>query len=322
METLINFSGISFEIGQSKKGLALSTKNARSYFPLFKNMGVSFIDHDDIYQNDFNSQVKIFSETDLVKIDWVKYKHTYIKTLGLLKNKTPLLNWGGDHSISISTVGAFSYQYPDGYVLWIDAHADLNLPEKSFTGNLHGMPLAVLLNLNGIAGNHFKWLKKTLDPKKLIYLGLRDVDPFELNIIKELNIKSFFYQDVLKFGIQSIAKKILDITRDHPLHISFDIDSIDPNFAPSTGVPVRNGLTPTDLITLGAKLSQNSIIRSIDVVEINPTLGSSIQVDQTYLTAFTFLKSVFLNNNFQGEIYDGMGERNQRKYSSQMEWCL
>jgi arginase len=238
-----------------------------------------------------------------------------------LEDKTPLLNWGGDHSIALSTVGAFTYHYQDGYVIWIDAHADLNLPSKSLTGNFHGMPLAVLLNLEGIADKHFKWLKKTLDPKKLIYIGLRDLDAYELSIINSLQIKTYFNKDILKTGLDHIAQEISAQTHGHPLHISFDIDSIDPIFAPSTGVPVDYGLTPDDLNILSEKLFKNSIIPSMDIVEINPDLGTSVQVEQTYLIAFNFLKSIF-KNNYQGEFYDGMGKRDQGKHNSQMEWSL
>ncbi|MBC7540223.1 MAG: arginase family protein [Bacteriovorax sp.] len=319
METLINFSGIGFEVGQSKRGLIHSTENARSFFPALRDIGLNFNDFGDVPAQDHNSQIKVFSESDLVKIEWEKYKHAYGKTLSLLNDTIPLLNWGGDHSIAISTVGAFSCQYPDGFVLWIDAHADLNLPRKSLTGNFHGMPLSVLLNLEGIATEHFKWLRNILDPKKLIYLGLRDVDSYELSIIESLGIKTFFYEDILNLGINNIAEEILKITNGYPLHISFDIDSIDPSFAPSTGVQVEKGLTPNDLNILGEQLSRNSRIQSIDIVEVNPSLGTTAQVDQTYLIAFNFLRSIFNNNN-SGGIYDGVGEGNQRKQFSEIEW--
>ncbi|MDD4975118.1 MAG: arginase family protein [Bacteriovorax sp.] len=321
MAKIINFSGISFEVGQSKLGLVQSSKNARKYFSILKEIGIDLFDHGDAITQVHQSPIKVYQETDLEKIEWDKYQQAYLKTIELLEEKTPLLNWGGDHSIALSTVGAFAYHYADGYVIWIDAHADLNLPSKSLTGNFHGMPLAILLNLEGIANEHFKWLRKTLNPKKLIYIGLRDIDPYELSIIDSLNIKTFFYKDILKNGIENIAKEISDITQGHPIHISFDIDSIDPIFAPSTGVPVDYGLTPDDLNILSEKLFKNSIIPSMDIVEINPSLGTNTQVEQTYLIAFNFLKSIF-KNNYQGEFYDGMGKRDQGKHSSQMEWSL
>ena len=317
----INFSGIGFEVGQSKRGLSHSSNHARNYFSLLNDDGLEVVDNGDVDTQFLEDQVKVFKEVDLNKIDWHKFEQAYNKTLHLLNQNIPLLNWGGDHGIALSTVGAFTSFYQDGYVIWIDAHADLNLPDKSISGNFHGMPLAVLINLENIASDHFKWIKKTLDPEKLIYVGLRDIDPFELSIINSLNIKTYSYKNVLKKGIKNVANEILELTQDHPIHVSFDIDSMDPIFAPSTGVPVDYGLTPEDLNILSEELLKKSLIRSIDIVEINPLLGTTTQVEQTYLIAFNFLKSIF-KNNYQGDFHDGMGKRIQRKHRSQMEWSL
>jgi len=320
MKKEINFSGIGFEVGQTVLDLSQSTKMARNYFSVCKSEGLILLDRGDVAYQSNKEAIKICSDVDLVKIEWKNYKQAYLKTQNLLSEEKPLVNWGGDHSIAISTVGAFADIYPDGFVVWIDAHADINLPAHSLSGNFHGMPLAVLLNLENIATDNFKWLGKNLKPEKIIYIGLRDVDPFELNIIESLNIKSYFYSDVCNLGITQIANEISEITSGHPVHISFDIDSIDPYFAPSTGVPVNNGLTPNELNLLGEKLSGQSNIRSVDIVEVNPVLGSEEQVDQTYLIAFNFLKSIF--NNDQGESCDVMGKRNEREHSSAMEWNL
>ena len=322
MKKEINFSGIGFEVGQTVLDLSQSTKMARNYFPACRSDGLAFIDCGDVSFQNNKRPIKICSDNDLLKIEWNNYEQAYLKTLNLLKEKKPLLNWGGDHSIAISTVGAFADLFPDGFVIWIDAHADINLPNQSLSGNFHGMPLAVLLNLENIATENFKWLGKSLMPKNLIYIGLRDVDPFELSIIESLNIKSYFYSDIYNLGMRNIAKEILAITSGHPVHVSFDIDSIDPYFAPSTGVPVTNGLTPNELNTLGEQLLSHSNIKSIDIVEVNPVLGTEDQVDQTYLIAFNFLKSIFNNNFYQGESCDVMGKRIQGKYSTQMEWSL
>ena len=219
--------------------------------------------------------------------------------------------------MALATVGAFTTQFPDGYIIWIDAHADLNLPQSSATGNFHGMPLSILLNIDNISNKHFKWLGQPLDSKKLIYIGLRDLDPFEKDFITSSNIKTFFYEDVEKRGMKVIAQEILALTQNHPMHISFDIDSVDPKFAPSTGVPVKHGLTPNDLDILSVELFQKSFVRSIDIAELNPELGTDMQVDRTFLIAIHFLRSLFTKNH-QGGLRDGIGERNQREYFTQV----
>ena len=312
MKTVIQFSGLSFEVGQFKSGLVNSGIRARGYFNYLFEQGIEMLDHGDIAIPNRNEKIKVYSESDLPKIEWGKYHDAFLKTRRLMDSPLPILNWGGDHSIAIATCGAFIDQNPEGYILWIDAHADLNLPEYSLSGNIHGMPLAILLNLNGICAKHFKWITKFLNPKKLIYIGLRDIDPYELSVIESLEIKAFHYRDVQKFGMSVIAKKILEITKGNPIHVSFDIDSVDPVFAPSTGVPVKLGLTPNDLDILGEELLKKSEVRSLDIVEVNPELGNQAQVDRTYSIAFSFLRSVF-KNNYQGDHHDGINERNSRE---------
>lgn len=321
MEKIINFSGLGFEIGQMKRGLTCSPVSARNYFSILNNAGITLLDRGDVLQDETISKVKFFSESDLKNIHWNKYQQAFLKTLSLLEENIPLINWGGDHSVAMASVGAFSHCYKDGYVIWIDAHADLNLPSQSLSGNLHGMPMAVLLNLENIAGYHFKWIKQYLDPKKIIYIGLRDLDPFEQGIINSLGIKAFTYTDVEKIGINSVVEEILTIVNDQPLHISFDIDSVDPTYAPSTGVPVERGLSPVDLEYLARMFYQKLNIRSVDIVEINPMIGTSLEVDQTYITAFHFLKSLFTHNT-NGDLYENMGTRSQTKCFNEMEWSL
>ena len=317
MKTNILFSGLSFEVGQSKSGLTLSSQYARHYFSYLQEMGLNLIDKGDSSIPNLNEKVKVHSDDDLKNIEWKKYSEAYSKTKELLNAPYPLLNWGGDHSVALVSVGAFVNQNPDGYVIWIDAHADLNLPKHSDSGNIHGMPLAILLNLDGIRTKYFKWIEKSLNPKKLIYIGLRDLDAFEMNVIESLEIKAFHYKDVQKLGMAIIAKRILEMTKNDPVHISFDIDSVDPKFAPSTGVPVRLGLTPNDLDILGEELFKKSDIRSLDIVEVNPELGSTAQVERTYLIAFNFLRSVF-KNIYHGETYDGIGKRDSREQFTQV----
>jgi len=318
----INFSSIDIEVGQPVPGLSLSSAKARDYFQSLIKSGLQFIDRGSIVSPIAQEQPKIHTIDDLKRIEWEKYRLAYLKTIDLLNDTIPLLNWGGDHSMALSTVGAFAtYFKNEGYVLWIDAHADINLPRSSLTGNFHGMPLSVLLNIENIAKDFFPWLEQTLEPNKLIYLGLRDLDPYETELIKKLNIKTFFYNDIVELGIVNIANEIHEITKGSPLHISFDIDSTNPIYAPSTGVTASDGLTPFDFYILGEQLFRKSLIKSIDIVEVNPAIGNFDQVDLTYLTAFSFVLSIFNDNN-PGGLYDDMGQRNQRKYYPQMERSL
>lgn len=178
-------------------------------------------------------------------------------------------------------------------MVWIDAHADTNLPPSSPSGNLHGMPLAILMNVENIAENFFPWIKKFLSPEKIIYVGLRDVDFHEKELIKKKNIRFYSADHVRQRGMRAVADEILAITKDNPLHISFDIDSVCPKYAPATGLHVPDGLTPQDLFTLGTRLSVHSNITSMDVVEINPAIGTKEEIFKTNLMALSFVRWTF-----------------------------
>ncbi|CAG8770875.1 4090_t:CDS:2, partial [Ambispora leptoticha] len=146
------------------------------------------------------------------------------------------LTLGGDHSLAMGTVfGTFSV-HPDAVLIWIDAHADINTPETTDSGNIHGCPVSFLM---GIAGEveGFEWLKPVLRPDRLVYIGLRDVDLPEKKILKENNIAAYSMHEVDKYGIGKVVEMALDRVnpkRDRPIHLSFDVDALDPSVAPST----------------------------------------------------------------------------------------
>jgi arginase len=319
MKKNINFSGLGIEIGQSLSGLNRSSLEVPHFQKILNELDFTFNYKGHINQVNDLRPIKVRSEFDLNKILLDEYVQSYFKTINLLKEDVPLVNWGGDHSIAISTVSAFLNQYPHGYVVWIDAHGDINIPSRSLTGSFHGMPLAVLLNLENIGVNYFHWIDSFLKSDKLIYLGLRDLDPFEKELIFNKNINSFTFREIYFDGIKNVLDKILKIVGSSPVHISFDIDSTDPLFASSTGVPVMGGFTPSDLEIIGNIFNKNLNIKSIDVVEINPTIGTAQEVEQTYLTAFKFLNSIF-SNKILGVNDENMGNRIQAECYDEMEW--
>lgn len=285
MET-ISFLGIAVESGQDQKGLRQSAIEARKHFPV----GMSYLDLGDVLDSQDNQ-----------KIHWLRqlredrahvYEKAQEKIVDQLKQNHLHINWGGDHSIGLSTVSAFKKVHPDGVVLWIDAHADLNIPESSMTGNLHGMPLSFLLGLN--AKSFSSQIKECLKPRDLIYLGLRSVDFFESEAMERLGIHSFDMSFIRQNGILKTLDEIQALIKGRPLHLSFDIDSLDPRYAPSTGIQVKGGLSPVDLRCLASYFACSGNTKSIDIVEINPCLGTDEDVQQTYDLAFDFLNPFFL----------------------------
>lgn len=199
---------------------------------------------------------------------------------------------GGDHSIAVSTVSAVLDKNPDTLVIWIDAHADINTLETSPTGNFHGMPLSVL------TGMVMKNSKRTkLDPKNLIYLGLRDVDSGEKDIIKENEIIYYCPKDLQENKIEKILEKVFKKYPRCPIHISFDVDAIDPLFMQATGVPVQKGLTLEQTQKILQVLARCQRVHSMDLVEFNPDIGKESEVTEN-LNSLLKLFNYFFSERF------------------------
>jgi arginase len=208
------------------------------------------------------------------------------------------LTIGGDHSIAIGTVAGIQAQHPDAVVLWIDAHADLNTPHASESGNLHGCPVSFLLGIDEpIATKNekdvFGWVPHCLDKSRLAYIGLRDVDGFEKQCIRENNITAFSMHHVDKFGIAQVVEKALkrvDPEGTRPIHLSFDVDAVDPAYAPSTGTPVRGGLTWREACYLCEAVADTGRLVAMDLVECNPHLEDPKSVTDTIAMGLSLIR--------------------------------
>jgi arginase len=194
-----------------------------------------------------------------------------------------VLTLGGDHSIAIGSVSGTAKAIRERLgremaVIWVDAHADINLPEMSPSGNIHGMPMAFLTRLaREDKRDIFGWLQDEhiVSTRKLVYIGLRDVDRGEKKILRENNIKAFSMHDIDRHGIGKVVEMALaHIGNDTPIHLSFDVDALDPQWAPSTGTPVRGGLTLREGDFICECVHETGNLVAMDLVEVNPSLES------------------------------------------------
>ena len=198
-----------------------------------------------------------------------------------------VLTLGGDHSIAIGTVAGTAKAVKERLnkeiaVIWVDAHADINTPETSDSGNIHGMPLSFLTHLASTPSSNnndapFSWLSETraLNPRKLVYIGLRDVDSGEKKILRDNDIKAFSMHDIDRYGIGRVMDMALEyIGTETPIHLSFDVDALDPQWAPSTGTPVRGGLTLREGDFICECVHETGSLVAMDLVEVNPKLES------------------------------------------------
>ncbi|XP_063046610.1 arginase-1 [Engraulis encrasicolus] len=207
---------------------------------------------------------------------------------------------GGDHSLAIGSIHGHASCRGELSVLWVDAHADINTPLTSPTGNIHGQPMSYLiheLHSQIPAMADFSWIKPCVWAKDLVYIGLRDVDPGEHFILKKLNIKMFSMTDVDRLGIAKVMEQTCDylFTKGKkPIHMSYDIDALDPSISPATGTPVRGGLTYREGIYITEAISQTGLLSAVDMVEVNPKRGScEAEVDSTVTAAVDLLQSCF-----------------------------
>ncbi|KAG6814560.1 hypothetical protein H0H92_000088 [Tricholoma furcatifolium] len=181
---------------------------------------------------------------------------------------------GGDHSLAMGTVSGTLSVHPDACLIWIDAHADINTLESTESGNIHGMPVSFLLGIGGQVPE-YSWVKPLLTADRLVYIGLRDVDSGEKRILRENNIKAFSMHEVDKYGIGKVVEMALDHVnpnRDRPIHLSFDVDALDPSVAPSTGTPVRGGLTFREGHYICEAIYETGLLVALDLMASNQVL--------------------------------------------------
>ncbi|XP_063605845.1 arginase, hepatic-like [Penaeus indicus] len=205
-----------------------------------------------------------------------------------LKETDLCLTLGGDHSIAIGTVNGHSQANPDHQVvvLWVDAHADVNLGKTSPSGNMHGMPVSFHLRELAEKVNRLpdRWPQPCISAQHISYIGLRDLDPGEVRMIKDMGIQAFWASDVERVGLSAVlgmCMEHLKPSEKRPLHISFDIDALDPVEAPSTGTPVRGGLTLREGLNIVEVARNTGHLRAFDMVEVNPDLGNQNDANLT-----------------------------------------
>lgn len=200
---------------------------------------------------------------------------------------------GGDHSIGIGSLAGILRAKPETGVIWVDAHADLNIPGVSESGNMHGMPLGIMMkelvpDRSVIPG--LEWLEEGespphLPPDSLVYVGLRDVDKAERQFMRQLGIKAFTMYDIDHLGIG----RVMDLALAHllkkdpnrPLHLSYDIDAVDPMHAPATGTAVRGGLTWREAHFVAEHVVKSGALASAEIVEVNASLSDGEGASQT-----------------------------------------
>ena len=197
---------------------------------------------------------------------------------------------GGDHSVALGTLGglAAAHDGPGG-VLWIDAHADINTPETSPSGNVHGMSLSAALGLAGDGFGSYSWPLPAVNARHVALLGLRQADEGERRLLRDAGIRVFTMSEIDRIGIERAVHEALDhVSGPGFVHISLDLDALDPKVAPGVGTPVRGGLTYREAHLLLELVAESELAGSLEIVEVNPILDRE---NTTALTAVELVAS-------------------------------
>jgi len=207
---------------------------------------------------------------------------------------------GGDHSIGMGTVTGvashFRKHQQEIGLIWFDAHADMNTPESSPTGNIHGMPLSHLLGLGdpelaGLGGFVGK-----VRPERVALVGIRDVDAGEREIIKRTGVRTWTMRDIDEKGMARVAREVLDTVCDGTagFHLSFDVDGLDPEVVAGVGTPVPGGVSFREAHLFLEVLADSSKMTSMEVVELNPLLDerNAGAINMKFLICSAFGKSI------------------------------
>jgi arginase len=274
----IRIVGVPMDLGAGRRGVDMGPSALRiaGLAERLRELGHTVYDDGDVHVNIPESQ-----EIDDHKL---KYLPEIVRVTTILAHKVenimergefPLV-LGGDHSIAMGTIsGLANYARKHDLrlgVIWIDAHADMNTHETTPSGNIHGMPLAAILGegareLTTIGGDFRK-----VDPKNVVLIGVRNIDTAEKSIVKKTGITFYTMADIDKDGVHKIIRKVLEEAKSKVdlLHISFDIDSVDPSVAAGVGTPAPGGFSYRETHLIMETIADFGCMTSFEIAEVNP----------------------------------------------------
>jgi arginase len=201
---------------------------------------------------------------------------------------------GGDHSIAVGTVSGLSKHLRRNKkrvgLLWIDAHADMNTPQTSPSGNIHGMPLACIIGTGPRALTHLYGYAPKVDPKNVALVGIRDVDALEKPHVKKSGVRAFTMRDIDERGMRAVMHEAIEIVSagTEGFDVSLDMDSVDPENAPGVGTPVRGGLSYREAHLAMEIIGDSGRMLAMEVVEVNPVYD---EANRTALLAVELVAS-------------------------------
>ena len=296
MNKKISVIGLPMDLGQSRRGVDMGPSAIRyaGAFERLAALGYTMNDLGDITVNHTEQENNSETNKGLKNLDEVARANEQLAKMvdqEVSENVFPLI-LGGDHSIAIGSLAGISRHYDNLGVIWFDAHGDLNTEETSPSGNIHGMPLAVSLGLGHSKLVNILDYAPKVKPENIVIVGARSLDPGEKELIKERGIKVYTMHEIDRLGMSYVMEEAITYLKKKTdgVHLSLDLDGLDPSEAPGVGTPVLGGMTYRESHLAMEMIAEANILTSAEFVEVNPILDDK---NKTATVAVELMGSLF-----------------------------
>ncbi|MFD2442546.1 arginase [Bacillus sp. CGMCC 1.16607] len=290
----ISIIGVPMDLGQTRRGV---------------DMGPSAIRYAGVVERleNINYEIEDFGDIEIGRAEKVHSSDSNLKNLKAVAEGSeklaaavdqaiqdgafPLV-LGGDHSIAIGTLAGVGKHYKNLGVIWYDAHGDLNTADTSPSGNIHGMPLAASMGIGHPALTEIAGYSPKVKPENIIIIGARSLDEGEKELIKEKGIKVYTMHEIDRMGMTKVMEETISYLKENTdgVHLSLDLDGLDPHDAPGVGTPVIGGISYRESHLAMEMLAEAEIITSAEFVEVNPILDEK---NKTATVAVALIGSLF-----------------------------
>jgi arginase len=291
--------GAPIEIGASQRGTLMGPAALRTagLLTLLDGLGFEVEDHGDISIRDVAELADAPPHTarhyrEIQRWTRALSAHAY----KLARSGAIPIFLGGDHSLSMGSVNGMARHWREAgrelFVVWLDAHADYNTPATTLSGNMHGMSAAFLCGEPGLESLLGEEPRASIDPDQLELFGTRSIDKLERDLLRDRRISVADMRQLDEFGVGVLIRRVIDKVkaRNGVLHVSFDVDFLDPSLAPGVGTTVPGGATYREAHLAMEMLHDSGLVRSVDIVELNPFLDER---GRTARTAVEMIGSLF-----------------------------
>lgn len=294
MKKKITILGVPMDLGQARRGVNMGPSAIRyaDVIERLEKLGYEVKDQGDI---EIGAAERLHDpETNMKNLKAVAEANAILGTKvdEIVKNGDFPLVFGGDHSIAIGTLTGVSKHYKNLGVIWYDAHGDLNIADTSPSGNIHGMPLAASLGHGHPALTEIGGYSPKVKHENIVIIGARDLDEGEKELIKDKGIKVYTMHEIDRLGMTKVMEETISYLKDKTdgVHLSLDLDALDPSDCPGVGTPVLGGISYRESHLAMEMLAESGIITSAEFVEVNPILDER---NRTAMVAVALMGSLF-----------------------------